>query len=300
MAKFDTDLPQFDPPSSIAEELYKNIKNRKLEPELPTGIKPVDDTILGFHRKQVTVIAARPGEGKSSFAAFAAFNLARQGKNVLYLSLEMARTDITERLMCNYCDIDGDNMRRGILPDDFEERYQAFRQEFGKTNLRITEGWGYEFSELTDIIKFCSSGKSPVKPDVIFIDHLQRINPKGYTNRRDALIDYINSLDRMALRENVAIVALSQLNREAAQQGQRPSLHHLRETGAIEETASTVLMLWWKTMDRDKDPNDTSFKVIVGKQRHGAAGMEIPINFHANKSRFSWAEQGIFQPGQDS
>lgn len=291
--KRTVEVPKIDTPDVILEELKQSIVKRTEAPELPTGIDPLDDVILGFHKKQVTVIAARPGEGKSSIAAYAAFFMAQKGKNVIYLTLEMARVDIVERLMCNFCDIDGDDLRRGKLPSDFDQRYELFKKEFSRTNFRVLEGYGYEFQEIVELVKLC--GKK--KPDIIFIDHIQRINPQGYLQRRDALIDYINALERLALKENIAIVAVSQLNRDSVKGGKnmKPSLEHLRESGAIEETAATVLLLWWKTMDRDKDPNDTQFKIIVGKQRHGASGMEINLDFYANKSRFDWTRTQVFQ-----
>lgn len=287
------EVPRIDAPEVILEELHTSIQKRSQDPELPTGINPLDEIILGFHKKQVSVIAARPGEGKSSLAAFSAFHLAQKGKNVVYLTLEMARVDIVERLLCNFCDIDGEQLRRGILPTDFESRYTLFKKEFAKTNFRVLEGFGYELAEVQELVKLC--GKK--KPDVIFIDHIQRINPQGYMQRRDALIDYINGLERLALKENIAVVAVSQLNRDSVKAGKnlKPSLEHLRESGAIEETAATVLLLWWKTMDRDKDPNDTAFKIIVGKQRHGPSGMEINLDFYANKSRFDWTRAEIFR-----
>ncbi len=287
METAERSTPKIDPPGKILDNQVKMIRSRKEKPELPTGIKPLDD-IVRIERKQICVIAGRPGEGKSSLAGAIAMNLADNGKYVLYVSLEMPEGDILERMMCSFSDMDSDELRKGNVPPNFDSRVGVFHQFLSKTNLRIKDSWGYDTEEINVLLRECG----PKKPDVMIIDHIQKIHQGKFLQRRDAITEYALDMERIAMRHNMSVILLSQLNRDAVK-GQ-PGMEHLKESGTLEESASVVLLLCWKTMDKDKDPSDPAFQIIVGKQRYGPSGMAINLEFHANKSKFTFFEEEVW------
>ena len=267
--------------------------SRKKTPELPTGLKPLDDVIWGLHRKQVTVISGRPGEAKTSLAVNIAFHLANIGKKVLYCSLEMSAEEIIERILCNVCQIDGEILRRGDLPEDFEAKEKTFGVLLDMINMKIIDSRGYDHKELLEIV---SAFKKSDRPDIVFVDHIQKISSIGFANKQDAISEYALTAERIARKENLSMVIVSQLNRESVKgKGMRPSIDQLKGSGTLEEGAATVLMNWWKTKDAEKDPSERDFRVIVGKQRHGHSDIEVPLQFNASQNRFFWSTENSWK-----
>lgn len=278
-------------PGLVLQRQIQLILKRTEKPELPSGIAPLDQVIMGFHRKTLTIVAGRPGEGKTALGCQFALNLAKEGKRVIYVSLEMPKGDILERMLCNYCDFDSADLRRGVVPEDFHERANEFMAFLETASLRVTEAFGYKTKDIEQLLDDCG----PQKPDVIFIDHVNKISGEGYPQRKDAVSNYTLEMERLAVQNDLAVVLLAQLNRKAMEGG-RPSMEHLKESGTLEEAAATILFLRWRTLDKErKNPShDTAFEIIVGKQRYGDSGMNIEIEFHARRSKFSYYKQEVW------
>ena len=286
-------LPEF-----VLDQQITLIKSRNDKPELPTGIEILDRHILGLHRRQVTIIAGRPGEGKSSVATAIAMHLADMGKKVLYLSMEMPAGDILERMMCGFCDIDAGDLQRGKLPSDFDVRVKTFRDFLTRTQLRIKDGWGYDLEEVRHLL---DEESGPHKPDVMVIDHVNKVRMGKYPTKREAISEYASEVERLSIQHNMATLLLAQINRDALKnKNSKPSLENLKECGDLEVTAATVIMLQWKTLDRSqKDMTETAFDFHIEKQRYGQAGTTIRVDFHAAKNKFVWAEDNLFNPTEN-
>lgn len=282
-------------PEDVLDAQIDLIKHRNDKPELPTGIEILDNHILGLHRRQVTIIAGRPGEGKSSVATAIAMHLADRNKKVLYLSMEMPAGDILERMMCGFCDMDAGELQRGRVPADFDVRYKAFRDFLTRTQLRIKDGWGYDLEEVHHLL---DEESGPHKPDVLVIDHVNKVRMGKYPTKREAISEYASEVERLSIQHNMATLLLAQINRDALKnKGSKPSLENLKECGDLEVTAATVIMLQWKTLDRSqKDMTETAFDFHIEKQRYGQAGTTIRVDFHAARNKFVWAEDNLFQP----
>jgi len=93
-------LPTHEPLGQTARRVIENIAKRGSEPELKTGLEVLDRGIFGLHKSQLTVLAARPGQGKTSAACQIAFNLADAGHKVAIISLELTRETLVEKLFC--------------------------------------------------------------------------------------------------------------------------------------------------------------------------------------------------------
>lgn len=287
-----TQSPIIETPGAILDTILPEIRARGATPDLPTGIPPLDNEVWGLKRRAVTVIAGRPSHGKSSVAGQIAWNLAEIGKRVVYLTLEMSREEITERFLCSFCEIDSDNMRKGKIPPDFEERVKTFTEVYKSLPIKIIP-YGRHISQVKQIIEMFNRGENKI--DVLFIDHIQRISWEGYSEKRPAMDDYLNDLEGLATAHNMAIVVLSQLSRQATSRKEaKPMMEDLKETGALEETGGTVLLLHWPGKDKlASDPAKWEYKIFVAKQRSGPVGMEIPLLYEAMYYRLKWTDENI-------
>lgn len=278
--------PQIFTPKELLDEVIPLIQERGTKPELPTGIDPLDKHLWGLRRKSVTVVSGRPAEGKSSMVGQIAWNLALMGKRVIYLSIEMSREEIVERYLCSYCEINSDDLRKGVLPSDFDEKVERFRIIWESMNMRIIN-YGRDLAQLRQVFEMFKD-----VPDVLVIDHIQRISGTGFQERRDAITEYMNTLEGISQTYNMAVLVASQLNRDTKKQkDSRPTIENLKESGSLEETGATVLMLHWPGKDAEAtDPGKWDFRVIIGKQRSGPSGIEIPLEYQAYFYRFRWPE----------
>lgn len=265
---------------TILENLVSEIKARNDVPELPTGLKILDEKIWGLHRGELTVIGARPSEGKSALSMQLAHYIATfADKRVIFVSLEMSKEQLMERIMCCVNNWDSWNLRKGTLPADFDEKVAWFKTTVEKIPLRIFDLYGYEYKQIEQIIE-----SLPHVPDVLFLDYIQLISPNG-KEMRDAMVEYLRLMKALALRNNMAIVICSQLNR-SSMDSKEPQLHHLKQTGALEEVADTVLLCWWKNMAEDANDVECDYTIRIAKQRHGPIS-DVTVKFLPNRFRFS-------------
>ena len=116
---------RLDPLDVIIDEVVAEIKERGTSPELPTGLKGLDDSIWGLHRSELTIIAASPGEGKTSLALQISRQLADAGKKVLFVSLEMTRHQLAERFLIQLTQHDAWDLRTGKNLDAFLQKRPA-------------------------------------------------------------------------------------------------------------------------------------------------------------------------------
>ena len=290
------DNVELDTLATIFENLNKDIVKRTNIPSISTGIPPLDALIWGVHRRELMAIGARPSEGKSSLAMFMAYQMACQGKTVVFISLEMTREQLLERMFCHVCDIDSWELRKGNIPPNYQELSQSFKKIIDSMPLIIIHGVGREFHEIESLI----SSLKKNKPDVLFLDYVQLISADKEMSRRDSITSYLPRMRDLAVKHDLAAIVLSQLNRDTHNNKMsRPSIKHFKESGSIEETADTCLLLWWKTMEEEmsmvsdeQDAHDAAtnvkseYHIICAKQRHGPIG-EVNINFHPGKFRFT-------------
>ena len=268
---------------TVMLELVEEIKTRKQTPEMPTGIPSLDQLTWGIHRSEVQVVAARTSQGKTTMALQWAINLALQGKNVLFVSFEMTNMQVMERILCSHAGISGWDLRRGLIPSDFDEKVGKMNALIENLDLFLVDNTGREFQQIRNIFK--SMEKKKIKPDAIFIDYINLISDDESGDERLALKRYMGELADFAKQFNIAIVVVAQINRGAtARKDSEPTLQDLKGSGVLEEIPSTVCLLHWKR--NELDPEATGeFQVIVGKARHGPVG-KVALNFNAEYYRY--------------
>lgn len=212
----------------------------------------------------MTIIGAITSHGKSAFACNLALDFAKQGKAVLYLSLEMTEQEIHERLFCIDQEVNNVDLRQGRFNEEASERFiQTLSQA---RRLFVTDSMGYTWEDINEHLESVS-----VVPDVIIVDYLQAIRNQG-SLPKGALDEYLRRFREMTIRHNFAGIIVSQMNTERSVGGKNnedrePRLFQLKGTGVLEEHADVVLLLYYPRKHGDEDK--TKFQVEVAKNRNG-------------------------------
>lgn len=258
--------------------------NGKLRgPEVSTGFKSLDAAIGGFVPGRLIVFGARTSTGKSEWASHFARVVADQGFNFLYWSAEMNAEELMLRWICQYSgipqyrldDTEGNHISR-LTPLDFEKIQKATeRLETAYANSSVLYAPGMSH---TDLKAQVMRAKQQSDCRLVIVDHLGRLNAENKklsTYDRTSEISW--SLKQIAAECDVCVLALAQLNREAARK-EIPSLIELRDSGKIEEDADQVILM---------HRNDTGkVSLIVAKNRHGGRMGRLDFSFNPEKPGF--------------
>lgn len=279
--------------STVLFKMYQHmaeVKNKEFI-GVPTGFKQVDYITGGFAKTQLIAIGARPSVGKSALMAGITLHAASLGYKVGIISLEMPDVQIGARMASMYSGMDFYKIYRNILSegDEDQQLYQYVQQMIGlpimisdKTNVSIN-----------DIRSKASRLVAKNKMDLLIIDYMQLIEGGGEKSfsREQEVSKMSRGLKLMAMEYNIPVVVLCQLNRETEKSaGKKPQLHHLRESGSIEQDCDGVIFLhrdWKSGITADENGQSTEFEadLIIAKWRNGDTA-EIKIGFEPTKMRF--------------
>lgn len=279
---------------AIVKRVIEEIRARGPEPELPTGIKALDEAIWGLHRKELCIISARPGEGKTSMGLQIARNLVAHDKKVLFLSFEMTKEQLVERLLIQLTQADAWDLRRGKNVEAFVEKVKEYDDFFKSANLRVMDNIGRTAVELKHTMNKIQEITGGV-PDLLILDFIQQIRSEGDMKKNEAIEEYLQTLKDFGKEFNMANLILSQNNREGAK-GKRslpPSLEHMKDSASLEELADCVLMPWWQELGTEEKPEGTKYWICIQKQRYGTPGQRIPVNFVKEKLTFTDVEDTV-------
>lgn len=238
-----------------------------------TGYRHLDEELGGgMFRAGLYIIGARPGMGKTTLAINVAENIARRGKNILFISLEMSDTQIMCKRIAADTGVSYTAIMSGRMTDGEKEQMRESAKKLTARGLFINRKAGLTVG---DIVLLAQKVRGV---DVVMVDYLGLIRPSNSTGSRYE--DYTNisgELKRLAMKLNVPVVALSQLNRANTQrESKRPGLADLRDTGAIEQDADAVILLhreeYYKREQGEKNPDAEQIELIIAKNRHGNTG----------------------------
>jgi len=273
--------------TNYADHFLEELEQEQEEnnPHYGEGFKWLDKYTGGLHRGQLTVIGARPRNGKSAIALQIAYNTAvRQGYKTLFLPLEMSLNECIDRLL--------------LMTQTMEPNYKKNCSEQDKQDIR-------EFCEVIEQdLKFCVALNrledierviKEERPYLIIIDQLSQIRGSKKKDLRESYIEITRALKRIALEQNVAIILLSQLNRLSTD-GRKPTLENLAESDSIGQDADNALLLYKESdlrkeeeeapapLDEDDKPKTIILRIV--KQRGGVDEKEIPLMFEGWRYRF--------------
>lgn len=285
----DQDAKRTKSIGDLAAEQYNDMNERKQNgvgsQGIPTGFAALDEVTHGFKPSELTVIAGRPGSGKTSVNLCAALNAASGGYRTLFCSLEMGEQQIMNRA---YCVETGINFSR-IEDVQFLSRddWNAVRE--AKARLETIPLWINDKSKMTlmDVMAECRRLKQGPGLDLVMIDYLQLMAPMDKKIPREQQVASIaDGLKGLAKELKIPIVALAQLSRECESRSggdKRPQLSDLRESGAIEQSADVVIFLYRPEYYRKADQPIVEKEVgllemIVAKHRNGST-KAVQMNF---------------------
>ena len=235
-----------------------------------TGLSTIDLKLSGLQPAQLILLAARPAMGKTALGLTMAWNAAREGKSVAFFSLEMSTLQLNYRLLSMVSMIDLEQVMNGRIKDDEWELLFRATKEIAQKDIYVDETPGITLSEMRSKLKRL---KAEVGVDLVVIDYLQLMQADGrQENRQNEIASISRGLKSLSKELNCPILSLAQLSREADKRADhKPILSDLRESGAIEQDADVVMLLYREDYyDEEENPNIA--KVIVAKHRNGATG----------------------------
>jgi replicative DNA helicase len=213
---------------------------------VPTGIKALDSLTGGWQSPDLIVLAARPGMGKTAFTLNCSVRAAMEGFPVAFFSLEMASTQLVQRVLSSKPGISSNRIQRGDVTTDEARRIGEAAQALAELPLYIDDSSGLNIFELR-----AKARRLKIKHDIklIVIDYLQLMSgstDKRGGNREQEISEISRGLKTLAKELDVPIIALSQLSRAVEVRGgsKRPQLSDLRESGAIEQDSDIVGFLY--------------------------------------------------------
>ncbi len=242
-------------------------------PGLSTGLRDLDSKINGLNKSDLLLVAARPAMGKSAFALNLGVNVAKAyKKTVAIFNLEMSREQLSMRLLASESFIDMQKLATGKLTDEEWGKLAMAAASLSQTDIRIDDNPSVT---VADINAKCRRIENL---GLVVIDYLQLMTSSGYgKNSGDNRVTIVGEISRalkiMAKELNIPVVCLSQLSRAVeSRTDKRPILSDLRESGAIEQDADSVMFLY---RDEYYNPNSEDkglAECIVSKNRHGETG----------------------------
>jgi replicative DNA helicase len=251
---------------------------------LPTGFNCMDELLGGgFKAGTVTIVAARPGVGKSALALWFTLQTAKHGKNTAFVSLEMSATECAGRILCAQSGQRRVYSKGGYSPQSISELHDT------ATSMR---SWPIRFKDdaedsIDSIVAFVQRESIERGVDLVVVDYLQLVNAPGESpNQR---VSYASrAFKKLSMQQDVPVIVLSQLNRALETSGRAPALSDLRDSGSIEQDADIVMLL---SRQGESDTADTdSICVHVAKNRNGPGG-KVNLTFEKAFGRFSLPER---------
>ncbi len=269
-----------------------------------SGFTKLDDMTSGWQKSDLVILAGRPAMGKTSFALSIAKNIAVDNRvATAFFSLEMSNVQLVNRLISNTCEIDSKKIMNGQLDDSEWARLDRNIRKLDGAPLYLDDTPGLSIFELRTKARRLVREKGV---QIIMIDYLQLMNANGmrFGNRQEEVSTISRSLKQLAKELDIPIIALSQLNRSVEKRddndGKRPQLSDLRESGAIEQDADMVIFVHrpeYYHIYHDENGNDLRgmAQIIIAKHRKGAVG-DVLLHFRGQYTRFANPEDTYVPP----
>ena len=256
----------------VFDRLTELSQSDSLIPGLSTGLRDLDSKINGLNKSDLLLVAARPAMGKSAFALNIAVNVAKKyNKTVAVFNLEMSREQLAMRLLASESFIDMQKLATGKLNEEEWGKLCMASAALSQTDIRIDDNPSVTVAEMNAKLRRLDN------LGLVVIDYLQLMQGSGYgkasDNRVTVVSDISRSLKIMAKELNVPVVCLSQLSRNCeSRNDKRPILSDLRESGAIEQDADSVMFLYRDEYYNENTEDKGLAECIVAKNRHGETG----------------------------
>lgn len=231
---------------------------------LPLGYDDIDRVLYGAQPTDLIVVASRPGVGKTSFLLNAQINALFAGKKVLFFSLEMSAEQVLRRAVAILSGVSSSKLRSGFSSPEWNAIQIA---------LDVLDGFPWWIDDTARArVRWLAQQSQLIhdseKIDGVFVDYLQLVDLDSADRTGSRVLDIgvvTAQLKALAKQLNVPVIAAAQLSRSVEQRRDgRPTLADLRESGAIENDADVVMLMW-----RDRDGDEQVVHVDIAKHRNG-------------------------------
>lgn len=261
--------------ASLMVDAYQglaSVADGETGPGIPTGLDRLDGHLGGgLHRGELSILGGRPSVGKSSLAQQIAQYASSQGLRVFFASAEMPAISVGQRGLAAAAGVDSRKFRspKAIDAGEWERLARAIGVDNGASGLLVDD----RVRTMADVEARARQLHAREPLSLVVVDHLHHLRPESRRdeNRNQAIGRMVATAKEIAMQLGVAVLALSQLNRDVARgEGRKPRLSDLRESGEIEQLADVVLLLH---RDGDADPPSVvDLDLIVAKNRQGEIG----------------------------
>jgi replicative DNA helicase len=240
----------------------------------------------GFQPADLIIIAGRPSMGKTAMALQIAAHVAQYRRVAAgVFSMEMSKEQLALRLISSLSEIDHQDFRRGRLDDNAWNKILDAITKLADLPILIDDT-----SALTPTELRSRARQMKLQHDigVMVVDYLQLMDVVGsLENRATMIAEITRSLKGLAKELNIPLIALSQLNRSLEKRSdKRPVMADLRESGAIEQDADTIIFIYRDDYYNLETPEPGVAEIIIGKQRNGPTGV-VKLAFEKHLTRFS-------------
>lgn len=257
---------------------------------IATGFTDLDKMTSGLHEGEMIVIAARPSMGKTSLAMNIAEHVAiDQRLPVGVFSLEMTAESLVLRMLCSRSRVNLRSIREGFLAERDFPKLTGAAGKLANAPLVIDDSGGLS------ILQLRAKARRMVQQygiKLFIVDYLQLLHStaRRADNRQQEIADISNGIKALAKELKVPIMVLSQLNRELERdRSRKPRLSDLRESGAIEQDADLVGLLYKPNAGDDEDSSTEQeaapINLLIAKQRNGPTG-DVNLTFLRTYTRF--------------
>ena len=260
-----------------------------------TGFPDLDRMTDGLHGSEMIVIAARPSMGKTSLAMNVVEHVVLEEKlPAAVFSLEMSAESLVLRMMCSIARVNLRSIREGFMSESDFPKLTSAAGKLANSKLFIDDTAGLSILQLRARARRLHQ-QHGIK--LFVVDYLQLLHStarRSQENRQQEISDISSGLKALAKELKVPVLVLSQLNRELERdKGRKPRLSDLRESGAIEQDADVVGLLYKpnSTDDEDAAPEEADglpVNLLIAKQRNGPTG-DVNLTFLKSFTRFESA-----------
>lgn len=292
---------------NIFLDIQERQKNKPTVTGLRTGLDSYDRFTTGLHGKQLTIIAARPGQGKSARLLQAADTVASSGIGVIFFSLEMTKEELLQRMISIRGTVPASSLARGNLSRELWDITTRVTGELDKLPLKIDDTPTYTIDDIRErALGAVDEGLNKNEPiGLIIVDYLQRISVRPEDRRRqrvDLVTEMAMGLKELAKETALPVIAAAALRRlPEGRPDKRPTMEDLREAGSIESEADVVALIHRPNARERRDilrgrddteelanelnekPEDA--EIIIDKARHGRTG-SLPVRWRPQYIRF--------------
>lgn len=266
-----TDKEQVESVAEILPALFQMIENGS-QLGIPSGFLDLDAITGGFFPGTLTIVAGRTGMSKTQMAIALSYELATKGHSVVFFSCEMSKVEIANRILARSTMIDSYKLRQGNLASSELELVAQHLAVVGNLPIYVHSSSRPTPFEMRSVVRQIAR-KHNGKLGLVVLDYIQLLG-EGSNNRVNEVDAIVRDFRAIGKEFNVATLGLAQINRGVeSRQDKRPLLSDIRESGAVENHADVVLLLYRDQYYNPLTPDKDIIEINVAKNRHGSVGI---------------------------